>query len=99
MNFVEDLRLFLYLKILRNFMYFKEKDESSSKILIDFPKNNVLFENLDISMNNNLDVSHNVNIGKNANHNYSFDVDKGIINFQEKGEMNRHQILIDFYRL
>ena len=58
----------------------------------------VTFNNIDVSMNNNLDVSHNVNIGKNANYNYSFDVDEGKIHFKKKGEstnQSSRQILID----
>ena len=42
MNFVEDLRLFLYLKILRNFMYFKEKDETEYSINI-LPMIDIIF--------------------------------------------------------
>ena len=42
MNFVEDLRLFLYLKILRNFMYFKEKDETEYPINI-LPMIDIIF--------------------------------------------------------
>ena len=42
MNFVEDLRLFLYLKILRNFMYFKEKDENEYSINI-LPMIDIIF--------------------------------------------------------
>ena len=42
MNFVEDLRLFLYLKILRNFMYFKEKDETEYLINI-LPMIDIIF--------------------------------------------------------
>ena len=42
MNFVEDLRLFLYLKILRNFMYFKEKDETEYAINI-LPMIDIIF--------------------------------------------------------
>ena len=42
MNFVEDLRLFLYLRILRNFMYFKEKDETEYSINI-LPMIDIIF--------------------------------------------------------
>ena len=42
MNFVEGLRLFLYLKILRNFMYFKEKDETEYSINI-LPMIDIIF--------------------------------------------------------
>ena len=42
MNFVEDLRLFLYLKILRNFMYFKQKDETEYSINI-LPMIDIIF--------------------------------------------------------
>ena len=42
MNFVEDLRLFLYLKILRNLMYFKEKDETEYSINI-LPMIDIIF--------------------------------------------------------
>ena len=42
MNFVEDLRLFLYLKILCNFMYFKEKDETEYSINI-LPMIDIIF--------------------------------------------------------
>ena len=42
MNFLEDLRLFLYLKILRNFMYFKEKDETEYSINI-LPMIDIIF--------------------------------------------------------
>ena len=42
MNFVEDLRLFLHLKILRNFMYFKEKDETEYSINI-LPMIDIIF--------------------------------------------------------
>ena len=42
MNFVEDLRLFLYLKIFRNFMYFKEKDETEYSINI-LPMIDIIF--------------------------------------------------------
>ena len=42
MNFVEELRLFLYLKILRNFMYFKEKDETEYSINI-LPMIDIIF--------------------------------------------------------
>ena len=42
MNFVEDLRLFLYLKILRNFMYFKEKKETEYSINI-LPMIDIIF--------------------------------------------------------
>ena len=42
MNFVENLRLFLYLKILRNFMYFKEKDETEYSINI-LPMIDIIF--------------------------------------------------------
>ena len=42
MNFVEDLRLFLYLKILRNFMYLKEKDETEYSINI-LPMIDIIF--------------------------------------------------------
>ena len=42
MNFVEDLRLFLYLKILRNFMYFKEKGETEYSINI-LPMIDIIF--------------------------------------------------------
>ena len=42
MNFVEDLRLFLCLKILRNFMYFKEKDETEYSINI-LPMIDIIF--------------------------------------------------------
>ena len=42
MNFVEDLRLFLYLKILSNFMYFKEKDETEYSINI-LPMIDIIF--------------------------------------------------------
>ena len=42
MNFVEDLRLFLYLKILHNFMYFKEKDETEYSINI-LPMIDIIF--------------------------------------------------------
>ena len=42
MNFVEDLRLFLYLKILRNFMYFQEKDETEYSINI-LPMIDIIF--------------------------------------------------------
>ena len=42
MNFVEDLRLFLYLKILSNFMYFKEKNETVDSINI-LPMIDIIF--------------------------------------------------------
>ena len=42
MNFVEDLRLFLYLKILLNFMYFKENDETEYSINI-LPMIDIIF--------------------------------------------------------
>ena len=42
MNFVEDLRLFLYLKILCNFMYFKEKNETEDSINI-LPMIDIIF--------------------------------------------------------
>ena len=42
MNFVEDLRLFLYLKILRKIMYFKEKDETEYSINI-LPMIDIIF--------------------------------------------------------
>ena len=42
MNFVEDLRLFLYLKILRKIMYFKEKDETEYSINI-LPMLDIIF--------------------------------------------------------
>ena len=42
MNFVEDLRLFLYLKILRNLMYFKEKNENEDSINI-LPMIDIIF--------------------------------------------------------
>ena len=42
MNFVEDLRLFLHLKILCNFMYFKEKKETEYSINI-LPMIDIIF--------------------------------------------------------
>jgi len=42
MNFVEDLRLFLDLKILSNFMYFKEKNETEDSINI-LPMIDIIF--------------------------------------------------------
>ena len=42
MNFVEDLRLFLYLKILHKIMYFKEKDETEYSINI-LPMIDIIF--------------------------------------------------------
>ena len=42
MNFVEDLRLFLHLKILSNFMYFKEKNETEDSINI-LPMIDIIF--------------------------------------------------------
>ena len=57
-------------------------------------KQRATFDKIDVSMNNNLDVSHNVNIGKNADYNYSFDVDEGKIHFKKKDRSTR-QILID----
>ncbi len=42
MNFVEDLKLFLFLKILLNFMYFKEKDETEYSINI-LPMIDIIF--------------------------------------------------------
>ncbi len=42
MNFVEGLRLFLHLKILCNFMYFKEKNETEDSINI-LPMIDIIF--------------------------------------------------------
>ena len=42
MNFVEDLKLFLQLKILSNFMYFKEKNETEDSINI-LPMIDIIF--------------------------------------------------------
>ena len=42
MNFVEDLRLFLHIKILCNFMYFKEKNETEDSINI-LPMIDIIF--------------------------------------------------------